>query len=242
MTTHAYGTHSRHELDVYERADSTTVIMFWHGGSWTSGDKKTYRFMARAINTLGYTAVLPNYRLAPEVQFPAFVEDAALAVRWVHDNLHPDKLILMGHSAGAYMPAVLSLDDSYLRNLGLGHEHIDGFIGLAGPYDFNPYAKLRPIFERAERKVWNPVHLVERPTVPMLLLHGALDTLVAVTNSRSLANEVVAKGGSARLKIYPYLEHFSLLLPPLARFVVTPSMRREIQSFVKTIGATTAVV
>lgn len=242
MTTNSFGTHPRHELDVYERPKATTVIMFWHGGSWTSGDKKTYRFMARAINALGYTAVLPNYRLAPEVQFPAFVEDAALAVRWVHNNLHPDKLILMGHSAGAYMPAVLSLDDSYLKDLGLGHEHIDGFIGLAGPYDFNPYAKLRPIFERAERKVWNPIHLVERPTVPMLLLHGALDTLVAVSNSRSLASEVEAKGGSARLKVYPYFEHFSLLLPLLARFVITPSMRHEIKRFITSIEAPAAVV
>ena len=235
MTTHSYGIHSRHELDVYGRSNAKTVIMFWHGGSWTSGDKQTYAFMARAINRLGYIAVLPNYRLAPEVQFPAFVEDAALAVRWVHDNLHPEKLILMGHSAGAYMPAILSLDESYLKDLGLGHEHIDGFIGLAGPYDFNPYAKLRPIFEQSDRKVWNPVHLVERPEVPMLLLHGALDTLVAVSNSRSLAKEVQAKGGSARLKVYPYLEHFTLLLPPLARFVVSPSMRREIKRFVNSI-------
>ena len=88
----AYGSHPRHRLDIYvpepkSAADSAPpaarpLVVFWHGGRWSSGDKAEYRFVGAALAELGCVAVLPNYRLYPEVKMPGFMDDAARAGQW----------------------------------------------------------------------------------------------------------------------------------------------------------------
>ena len=86
----AYGTDPRQKLDLYRpdkpRADGRTVI-FFYGGSWDSGSKNDYLFVAQALAASGYTVVIPDYRLYPAVRFPAFVDDGARAVRWTADRV-----------------------------------------------------------------------------------------------------------------------------------------------------------
>ena len=86
----AYGPDPRQKLDLYRpdtpRADGKAVI-FFYGGSWDSGSKGDYLFVAQALTASGYTVVIPDYRLYPEVRFPAFVEDGAQAVRWTADRV-----------------------------------------------------------------------------------------------------------------------------------------------------------
>jgi len=226
----AYGDHPRHRLDVYPGGD--TVIVFWHGGSWEHGDKRKYHFVGRALQRLGYTTVVPNYRLYPEVVFPAFVEDAALAASWVAREYRPRTLVAMGCSAGAHIAALLALDQHYLQaSPGV---RIDGFIGLAGPYDFQPAQRYQPVFGGHGRAEWQPIRYA-RPKVPVLLFQGQLDPIVPPTNARALAGAIKSAGGQATVVEYRLLEHLGILLPLLTNFLVLPSMRRHLQKFVNNL-------
>src|SRR5881394_574711 len=77
-----YAPGPRHRLDVYapQKATARPIIVFWYGGGWENGKKSNYRFVGAALAKAGYVAVLPDYRLYPEVKFPAFIEDGAQAL------------------------------------------------------------------------------------------------------------------------------------------------------------------
>jgi len=124
----AYGESPRQKLDVYEPSQkldrAAPVVVFFYGGSWQFGERRNYRFVGQALADHGIVAVLPDYRLYPEVTFPGFVEDGAKAVRWTHDNIarfggDPSRVFLMGHSAGAHIATLLALDEHYLKDVGL---------------------------------------------------------------------------------------------------------------------------
>ena len=86
----AYGIHRRQKLDIYEpliEENKEIIIMFIYGGSWRSGERSNYRFIAQRFVSQGYTTIVPDYRLYPEVQFPAFVDDIAKAVSYTHLTL-----------------------------------------------------------------------------------------------------------------------------------------------------------
>ena len=143
----AYGTDPRQELDVYvpaaPAAATRPVVVFFYGGSWQNGDRANYLFVAQALTSRGYVAVLPDYRTYPETAFPGFVDDAAAAVRWTRDHAHefggdPARLFVMGHSAGAHLAALIATDPRYLAAQAMSKADLRGMIGLAGPYDFLP--------------------------------------------------------------------------------------------------------
>ena len=234
----AYGSDARQKLDVYLPASGTsdTLVVFWHGGSWQRGDKKTHAFVGRALAGMGYVAVIPNYRLYPSVVFPAFVQDGAAAVRWAYDTYHPAKIVLMGHSAGSLIAADLALDPRYLEATGTDKLPIAAMIGLSGPYDFTPWPRLRPIFQDTDPQVWKPINLVTStqtpPAHPFLLVHGRLDYTVVPANSVSLAAAINRVGGRAKLIIYPCFDHMSMLLPLIGPFGYLFPLRRQIKRFI----------
>ena len=136
----AYAERSRHRLDVCQPrgAVAAPVIIFFYGGAWQSGYKELYRYVAKSLARRGYVAVVPDYRIYPEVHYPDFLDDGARAVRWVKDNVHrfggdPEKIFLMGHSAGAHIAAMLSIDSTWLDKVGLvpGRD-LAGLIGILG--------------------------------------------------------------------------------------------------------------
>src|SRR5690348_7936426 len=137
----AYGPLARQKLDLYvpevPRPDGKSVI-FFYGGSWDSGAKGDYLFVAQALASRGVTTIIADYRLYPEVRFPVFVEDAAKATRWAGDRVGLSKLFVMGHSAGAHIALMLAVDTPYLARAGVDRMKIAGVIGLSGPYDFLP--------------------------------------------------------------------------------------------------------
>lgn len=217
----AYGEGSRRQLDLYapRRRDGRTrlpIIAFFYGGNWASGLKQGYGFVGRALAARGYLVAIPDYRLVPEVRFPAFVEDGAAAVEWIVANAaeqggDPQCIVLMGHSAGAHIAAMLALDPQWL---GEARRSVRGLIGLAGPYDFLPLAGpvTRAAFGQArDLASTQPVNFAAPGAPPALLLHGGGDRTVLPRNSRELARRLAAAGGDSRLKIYPQLGHISIL-------------------------------
>ena len=189
--------------------------MFWHGGRWTFGDKREYRFVAAALCSLGYVAVLPNYRHYPQVKMAGFMQDASLAAVWASEHAKdhgadPQKLFLMGHSAGAHMAALLALDPHFLAAAGKPAMPIAGVIGLSGPYDFLPLTEddTRDMFGPPEAYPRSqPITFAHAGAPPMLLFHGDADTTVRPKNSRNLAAALAADGVVVRLRIYPGLKH-----------------------------------
>lgn len=225
----AYGGHPRQTLDVYapdaeRRAAATAqparVVVFFYGGAWRNGSRDYYRFLGQTLTDAGFVVVVPDYRLSPEVRFPVFNEDAAAAVRWVRDNIagyggSPNDIVLMGHSAGAHIAALLVTDKHYLAQAGVPAAAIRGFVGLAGPYAIDPqqYRVSRPAFEGADPpEVAIPTNHVDGQEPPMLLLHGADDRTVWPINSYTFADTVNADGGQATVIEYPNVAHIGILL------------------------------
>ena len=225
----AYGPEARHRLDVYRPpagAASKGTLVFFYGGSWKSGARQGYRFVGEAFAARGYTTVVPDYRLYPAVRFPGFVEDGALAVAWVRKNLMTgdsgaQRLVLMGHSAGAQIAGLLALDPRYLAAQGLPEGAVDGWVGLAGPYVFEPlkYRNIRPIFEGevpAERA--RAINFARSDAPPSLLIHGLDDTTVQPRNSAELTARLKEAGAEASYLPLERIGHIWILLALAAPF------------------------
>jgi acetyl esterase/lipase len=214
-----YGADPQHRLDVYVPDKATVeprpLIVFWHGGRWSDGDKTDYRFVGAALADLGYVAVLANYRHYPQVKMPDFMDDAARAARWAAAHAaefgaDAHRLYLMGHSAGAHLATLVTLDPRYFAAAGQPAPPIAGVIGLSGPYDFLPLLEADvqdmfgppPIYAESQ-----PINFVRSDAPPMLLVHGLRDDTVWPKNSRNLATALDARGVSVTLKLYPKLVH-----------------------------------
>jgi acetyl esterase/lipase len=212
----AYGPDPRQRLDLYRpdkpRADGKTVI-FFYGGSWDTGSKNDYLFVAQALTANGYTVVIPDYRLYPAVRFPAFVDDGARVVRWTADRVGTDKVFVMGHSAGAHIALLLAANTPYLATAGVDRTKLGGAIGLAGPYDFLPLksAKLIDIFGGANNPQIEAITFAKAPLPPALLIHGTADTTVYPRNSTNLAAAWRAAGAPVELKLYPEVGHIDVV-------------------------------
>jgi acetyl esterase/lipase len=131
--------HNRQVLDVYSPAGAKGLpVVFWiHGGGWQTGDKKDVQLKPRAFNDRGFVFVSTNYRLLPEVDMGTIVRDVAWAVRWVHDHIaghggDPKRLLVMGHSAGAQLAALLCTDDRYLKAEGVPLADVKGCVPVDG--------------------------------------------------------------------------------------------------------------
>lgn len=215
----------RHRLDVYRPPTGTlerdAIILFLYGGSWTSGDRGTYSFVGKALAARGFTTVIPDYRLYPEVQFPKFVEDAAAAYAWTERNLArsctPTRpIIIAGHSAGAHMAAQLAFDTRFISMQNPAVTPPAALIGLAGPYTFEPttWPSTREAFASVSDTpdVARPITFVKSGAPPALLVHGLADDLVNLKNTRELAAALTAVGTRVETAEYENIGHIGLVL------------------------------
>ena len=118
--------HERQVLDVYSPHDAKNLpVVFWiHGGGWQTGDKSSVQIKPKVFVEKGFVFVSTNYRLLPSVDMATIVHDIARSIRWVHDHIaeyggDPQRLLIMGHSAGAQLAALICADDRYLKAEGL---------------------------------------------------------------------------------------------------------------------------
>lgn len=218
----AYGEGPRRRLDIYAPAapGPRPVIIFFYGGSWNSGRRQDYAFAGAAFAARGFVTVIPDYRLVPETRFPGFIEDCAAALRWVSEHAgeyggDPSRIVLVGHSAGAYNAVMLALNARYMAEGGVDPERVRGAVGLAGPYDFLPLdapATIGAFGGAPDAQLTQPVHFARAGAPPLLLLWGEADTTVGSRNHRSLAAAVSSAGGQVETKTYPGVNHVDIML------------------------------
>ena len=220
----AYAPDPRHKLDLYVPGDMLAgsrlpVVIFFYGGGWVDGARGDYAFAGRAFAAQGFVAVVADYRLVPQVRFPAFIEDGALAVKWARDNValyggDPAQINVAGHSAGAYIAAMLALDRHYLTAIGVDPTTIRAAALLSGPYDFYPFTDQR---SRDALGAWprpaetQPITFARADAPPMLLMHGTADTVVRPYNSKQLATKLNALGAPVELRLYPDKSHIDTI-------------------------------
>lgn len=239
----AYGADPRQRLDVYRPdpppAGPAPLVMFLHGGRWSFGEPGQYRFVAQALTARGFIAVLPGYRLYPQVRFPEFAHDAAAALAWTCAHAaelggDPRAVFVMGHSAGAHLAALVTLDPALREAAGACAPA--GMIGLAGPYDFLPLkdADLQDMFGPPERHAASqPITYADHPGPPLLLLHGALDSTVRPRNSVHLARAARAASTDVTLLEYRLLNHGTILAALAAPLRGMSSVTDDISAFVR---------
>jgi acetyl esterase/lipase len=213
----AYGRHPRHRLDLYgpkRPAGRVPPLLFVYGGGLDSGDRTEYSFAGRALAGLGFLVAVADYRVFPEVTFPAFVDDLGLAANWLlaHAAQHggePDRFFLAGHSAGASKAVMLALQPARFGAPGLAGK-IEAVVGLSGPYDFYPYDVKQSIdaFGPYDDPLsTQPVNLVTSAAPPMLLAQGERDTTVGDYHTVRLAAILRGAGVPVVERHYPALGH-----------------------------------
>ncbi len=218
----AYGDNPRQILDIYEpeKHDAhNSVVVFFYGGSWQKGYKELYKFVGQAFTSKGYTVVVVNYRLYPEIYFPDFMNDAAQSVAWVHKNIgqyggDPSHIYVSGHSAGGYMSVMLALNESYLKAVGGSTKWIKGAIGISGPYDFLPFTdpKIIAIFSKANGADTQPINFARKHTPPILLLTAEQDDEVSAKNTLNLSQKMRELDNPVEAKIYHEVGHIGIVL------------------------------
>lgn len=217
----AYGPLGRHRIDVFappEGSARAPIAIFVYGGGWMTGSRKEYVWAGKALAHEGFLAMVPDYRLAPEVTFPGFVEDVALAVRWAVDNGarlggDPNRIVLIGHSAGAYNAAMVALDPRYLKAVGVDRRRIKAFAGLAGPYYFPRIEGpvLTKAFRPSKTEAYQAINFASAQSPAAFLAAGSADSRVVPINTRRLGETLQAKGVETEWHIYPGLTHADLV-------------------------------
>lgn len=228
----AFGDDPRQRLDLYlpdaaAPPDGHPLVLFFYGGSWRGGDRGSYRFVGEALAARGFAVAIADYRVYPQVRYPAFVEDGALACAWLHreakaQGLDRRRFTVGGHSAGAYNAAMLVLDARWLAKVQLSPAIFNAWFGLAGPYDFIPIENpdVKPVFFHPnEPPDSQPIAHVRRGVPPTFLAVGGKDELVdPKRNTMALAEALQGQGTAVTLKVYERTSHVSLLgavAPPL---------------------------
>jgi len=185
----------------------TPLLVFFHGGGWRGGSRGEYVWLARSLAQEGIAVAIPDYGLWPQARWPDFVEDAAAAVAWLargsvaptaRGSVAPTaRVFVMGHSAGGFLAAALALDPRWLEAAGMpgGRGALAGAVLLAAPIDWLPEDEPnRSIFAAAPggRIAAAPDTATLPGTPPLLLVHGAADTIVGPFHSERLARAVPA--------------------------------------------------
>lgn len=181
-------------LDVYSPGDGRNhpVIIWIHGGGWKQGDKAGLQKKPQAFVDKGFVLVSVNYRFAPAVTLKVMMGDVAKAIRWVRDHAaehrgDPNSLIIMGHSAGAHLAALVCTDDRYLKAEGVPLSTLKGCVPLdVSVYDLPKRLKdggnvgagnFKLVFgaTEAEQREYSPVYHIakDKHIPPFLILHVA---------------------------------------------------------------------
>ena len=244
----AYGPEARQRLDIYrpkEAVRNAPLVVFFYGGSWSSGERADYRFVGEALASRGIVTMVADYGLSPAFRYPVFVQDSAKAVRWAFEHARdfdadPTRIFVMGHSAGAYNAAMVALDKRWLQAEGLMPSRLAGWIGLAGPYDF------LPIGDKLTQVAFNwpgtapdsqPLSHASRASPPALLLAPVDDKVVSPQRSTvAMAQRLQASGVRVESALFDGVGHATLVAAMAAALRGRAPVLDRVSAFVQSIG------
>ena len=226
----AFGALARQKLDVYLPVAAAPpggwpVVVFYYGGSWAHGNRADYKFVGEALASRGMVALVADYRVYPEVRYPDFLADCALAAAWGLEHAKslggdPKRVFLMGHSAGGYNAAMLALDPRWLGATGHAPRELAGWIGLAGAYDFFPTddTDAQPVFFHPDYPAHaQPPEFVRASSPPTFVASAVNDRIVSPQRSTvQLADKLRAAGAPVTLELYGGLTTHTTLIGAFA--------------------------
>lgn len=223
----------RHVLDVYapkqKSATLRPVVVFIHGGSWNSGNKNFYSFIGRRLAKQGVVAVIINYRLAPQVQVPQMADDCARAVIWATEHIReyggdPQRVFVMGHSAGGGLAALLAADDRLFARRGVARNPVRGAI-LDDPAGLDMYDYLQKMQYPGDAQylvpfgkqpgVWREVsamYHITADTPPYLIYVGGKTYPSISGSSRKFREKLKGLGREPQFAVLPGKHHIPMVL------------------------------
>ena len=214
-------------LDVYAPAGATgaPVVVYVHGGEWQRGDKADVAAKPRLFNAAGVVFVAVNFRLSPKAVHPAQVDDVAAAVRWTVDHAADyggdgRRVVLVGHSAGCHLAALVGLDPRPLATVGLRPADLAGVVcWVGGGYDLTARDQRSRMYgpplnatfgptEAQHRDASPSAHVADaRPAPPFLIASGAATGPTGEPAGNRAAADLAARlsaaGGSATIVDLP---------------------------------------
>ena len=197
-------------LDVFmpEGVTNAPVVVYFHGGALQAGTKEIGEGLARQLAARGIGLVTANYRLSPAFMHPVHMEDATAAFAWTKKHIasyggDPDRVFLSGHSAGAYLAALMALDPSYLEAHDLGLGDVRGVIPIS-PFLYVEDPDVAPRRPKTvwgdDPKVWRQASVtpyVGADKPPMLFLYADGDDAWRREQNQRLAAELTGSGNKA---------------------------------------------
>ena len=245
----AYGPKTRQRLDIYQPKGEAPdggfpVVVFFYGGSWHSGERGQYRFMGEALAAHGMVAMVADYPLYPEATYPEFLADCAKAVVYALTESarfsgNPRRVVVMGHSAGAYNAAMMALDPRWLTQQGHKVSELAGWVGLAGPYDFLPIGdpETRETFHHPNVPLDSqPIRYVSAKAPPTFLGVAKKDDKVdPERNSAQLAARLQTAGVPVTFQRYDHVGHVSLVVSFAQPMRWLSPALKDVSTFVKAL-------
>jgi len=239
----AYGREPRQKLDIYVPKGlkaPAPVLLFFYGGSWQGGSRSNYRGFGQAFASAGIVTVVADYRLYPAVKYPAYVEDAAGALAWLHSHVadysgDKARIFVSGHSAGAYNAVMLASEPKFIEASGGRLDWMRGVIGISGPYDFLPMEAPEYIdmFHGRDNPDSMPVNHVTGKRPPMLLVTGDGDGTVYPRNTASMAAKLRVFSSPVQEIHYPGTGHVGIILSLVPGFRGTAHLRQDMLDFIQ---------
>ncbi len=208
-----YGKHKDQYFLFYEpdRVKSDKVIIWVHGGGWNAGTPKFFDFVGQCIAAEGYRVVSIGYRLSPKYKYPCQIKDVCrgfnTAVKYLYSrNIDISKLIVAGPSAGAHLTSLMCYSKKIQEKCGVDISGIIGYIGSGGPYSFRNGQTLTlsllqdQLFKKGyDRRKGEPVVLMSKNHIPMLLIQSRHDGLVEYACAEDFARKAESVGNRCEL-------------------------------------------
>lgn len=236
----AYGSESFNRADVYRQAKESAhpVVVFFYGGGWRGGSKEEVAYVGAALARKGFVVVIPEFRHFPTGGLPDILADNAAAVAWTIAHARefggdPQRIVVAGHSSGAWAAIMLALDSRWLKRAGSEPSALAGAIGISGPY------QISSLTEQSDKDVFaesgpdmEPINDCSARQPPMLLIAGAADEDVLPSSTTALSDRMREFGNEVETHIYPGLGHDQALYAVSFPFSMWSSVSDNIRHFV----------
>ena len=215
-------------LDIYMTKEPglSPVFVFIHGGSWITGSRTQYGMLGRVLSEQGIVTVTVDYRLNPEVTYPAFMKDCDAALSWVIEHIQnyggdPQRVFLAGHSAGAHIAALMLVHDQFRQAGAFDTQSLAGAVLMSGAYEFGEDIG---VDDELVRRVMNtpenyldaqPIRHTRGDVPPILIIQGTEDKVTGKTQASKFAQAMKDKGADIHYATIPKGDHLTVLIDML---------------------------